>query len=352
MEPGTQRPHRGPVKRQRPPKHLGKFPMHMDSQESMRVTCWDRPEASVSSSRQRLVTVPPSQIRPRRREGPRASRRALWGARGRPSLALGRALRRLGFFRPASLSTPPGPLPDPSTPRPHKRRLPVAVERAREQVCPHPGGCRPLPHTQTSKGSRKQWARLTPAGGRSQCHGSARGPTAGDFPSRQDVRRTPRLWPLSVLRNQGLGRGRAGWLGSMAGMLEDPCPLCPQALLATGPGTSAPGLWDLAGEGWPPIQQRAPPPAATAPPRGEGTAQGTVPSPRFPEWLPCRRGRRPDSWVQGWHPWTGGFHGGQPVPAFVPRPSGLGAQRCHRPCGRWARPVSDLSGGVRGLLSI
>lgn len=99
-------------------------------QECMRVTCWDRPAASVSSSRQRLVAVPPSQIRPRRREGPRASRRALWGARGRPSLALGRALRRLGFFRPASLSTPPGPLPDPSTPRPHKRRLPVAVERA------------------------------------------------------------------------------------------------------------------------------------------------------------------------------------------------------------------------------
>lgn len=93
------------------------------------------------------------------------------------------------------------------------------------------------------------------------------------------------------------------------------------------------------------------PSSHSASPQREGTAQGTVPSPRFPEWLPYRRGRRLDRWVQGWHPWTGAFHGGQPVPAFVPRPSGPGARRCHRPCGWWARPVSDLSGGVWGLLS-
>lgn len=69
---------------------------------------------------------------------------------------------RAGVFPLASLSASLGPLPDPSMPRPQKHRLPVAVERARAQTGAHPSLTQ-----ETSKGSRKQRAWLTPAGRRS-----------------------------------------------------------------------------------------------------------------------------------------------------------------------------------------
>lgn len=83
---------------------------------------------------------------------------------------------RAGDFPLASLSAPLGPLPDPSKPRPQKHRLPVAVERARVQTGAHPSLTQ-----ETSKGSRKQRAWLTPASRRSPESAEPGAPWLGIF---------------------------------------------------------------------------------------------------------------------------------------------------------------------------
>ena len=75
----------------------------------------------------------------------------------------------------------------------------------------------------------------------------------GIFHPHQDFHRTPRLWPLRLLGNQGLGGrllGQGAGLGGSGAWLrapEDPCPRSPEALLAAASGASEhpAGPWDL-----------------------------------------------------------------------------------------------------------
>lgn len=96
-----------------------------------------------------------------------------------------------------------------------------------------------------------------------QCHSSAWGLTAGDFPSHQDFRRTPQLRSLRLLRNQGLGwslleQGRGlGWAARECGQgrQEAPSSVSPQlaGYLSRCIRILYPELRDLAWEGRPHI---------------------------------------------------------------------------------------------------
>lgn len=187
-------------------------------------------------------------IRQHRRESPGGLRKTL--------PALPQLCAEAGVFpRPPSPPLPPGPQPDPSIPRPQRRRL-VAAQQASKSVCVCACAQRaadPSLTQATSKGSRKQWAQLTPS--RQKCSVTARslGPNCWGFSILPGF---PQDTPSPAFEAPQEPAG-TGQLGSVARGAELPSSVSPQ-LAAIGPAPQHCTLGsDLAQEERPCILQKA-----------------------------------------------------------------------------------------------
>ena len=141
-------------KRQQLLKLLGKFPRceRKAPRRPFEWRCLDCPQASVSSSRQRLIMVSPSQIRRPRRE----SGHALGGLRADPSFPLSQELcRGWGFstWPPSPAHQVPCLTPGPGAQTP-------CCSRAR---VPEPRGVPTPPSHRDIKGKQEAASRLTPS---------------------------------------------------------------------------------------------------------------------------------------------------------------------------------------------
>lgn len=175
---------------------------------------------------------------------------ALGGLRADPPFPSSGALcPGWGFSTRPPSPRPPGPCLTPAYPGPRSRD---STGRSRAQPSERVPETRGVPPPPSHGRHQREAGSSGPADPQqAKCsHSPAWGPTAGDFPSHQDFRRTPLLRALRLLRSQGLGwsswgpgGGLAGWLDSVARDARTPRSQSPHDLPAIGPGASEPVPW-------------------------------------------------------------------------------------------------------------